>query len=732
MRKLFTLLLVVITTTAFASRTFDGTQKIYFNAHGNGATWWTDASATQRAVLDGTTSVIGIVEEGAVYAFTIPAGTYSTIRFERASSAEAAAWNTTGDIVIPDEGDYVYSFAQNSTEATWKTYGSLVYNTYHVYIDNQTGWSAFYLYAWGTYEAFGSWPGASGNDLTFQVVDGGTINLNLIFHNNVGEGVEGDRRVTFTIGEARDYHLTVSNDLVTDQDAQEAQVKVLSINNSLIDYNDQYAMFNAMSAEMGKSASWTKHTNLGKTLAYHFNEDPLVPNAQTVVATTPWTHIILQEQSSLPRTDFDSFRANVQTWVNYIRTSCANPDAEIILPINWAYSTDPEFQTNNNALIANYDSVAREFGLTLCPVAYAYGNYQIDYPAAIGADLYSDDRHPTYAATYLACCLEYATIFSENPSTITWKPTSVSDEMAARMRAYAQEAYEGIRRTEPAEQPENEALILSSANELTEDFDMLGGADKDPSTDTKTGIAEPSVLPQGWRIERNVTAPRQLGAFSSADTTTMYIGGQSLASNAYNGTWNFGATGSSDRAIGGLTTGVANGTRGISVMVHLTNHFTADFSSLALAYDIEKYRNGSNAAGFTVQLYTSTDGINWTKAGDAFKTAYSPDANNNGFADVPAATTHVADTLPVELPVNGHLYLAWNISVTSGTTCNAAPGLALDNVSILPISATSTAIERTTVPSENGRSEAHKILRNGQLLILRDGKTFNALGTEVK
>ena len=212
MRKLFTLLLAVITTTAFASRTFDGTQKIYFNAHGNGATWWTDASATQRAVLDGTTSVTGIVEEGAVYAFTIPAGTYSTIRFERASSAEAAAWNATGDIVIPDEGDYVYSFAQNSTEATWKTYSSLVYNTYHIYIDNQTGWDNFYLYAWGTYEAFGAWPGATGNDLTFQVVEGGTISLNLIFHNNVGEGQEGDHRVTLSIGEARDFHLTVTND----------------------------------------------------------------------------------------------------------------------------------------------------------------------------------------------------------------------------------------------------------------------------------------------------------------------------------------------------------------------------------------------------------------------------------------------------------------------------------------------------------------------------------------
>lgn len=722
--------MVVIATAAFASRTFDGSTKIYFNAHGNGATWWTNDGCAQRAVLDGTTSVIGVVEEGAIYAFTIPAGTYSTIRFERAQMPESAAWNATGEIVIPAEGDYVYSFAQNSTEATWKTYGSIVYNTYHVYINNQTGWTAFYLYAWGTYEAFGAWPGATGNDLTFQVVQGGSITLNLIFHNNVGEGQEGDRRVNFIIGEARDFHLTVTNDQVIDEDAQEAQIKVLSINNSLIDYNDQYAMFNAMAAQMGKSASWTKHTNLGKTLAYHYNEDPLVPNAKTVVASTAWTHIILQEQSGLPRTDLDAFHTNVQTWVNYIRTTCPNPNATIILPVNWAYSTDPEFQINNNTLIANYDSITREFGLTLCPVAYAYGNYQLDYPATIGSDLYSDDRHPTIAATYLACCLEYATIFSENPSTITWKPTSLSDEMAARMRTYAQEAYEGTRRTEPKEEPdepETDALVITSAQEIKEDFNSLGGADKDPSTDTKTGIAESSVLPKGWRIERNLSAPRQLGSFSDADITTMYIGGQSLVSNAYNGTWNFGATGSSDRAIGGLTTGVANGTRGISVMVHLLNSSATYFSSLELSYDIEKYRNGSNAAGFTVQLYTSTDGKTWTKAGDDFKSSFSPDANNNGFATVPAATTHVATTLPVAFPAENHLYLAWNISVSSGTTCNAAPGLALDNVSIRPISDTASTLSPATHPSTSA-----KILRNGQLFILRDGKTYNVLGAELR
>ena len=100
-------------------------------------------------------------------------------------------------------------------------------NTYHLYVNNQTGWETFDIYAYGTYEAFGGWPGATGattevkNDVTynvyeFQVEEGGSIALNLIIHNNVGEGVVGDQRLFFTINEARDYYLEVTATTVTE------------------------------------------------------------------------------------------------------------------------------------------------------------------------------------------------------------------------------------------------------------------------------------------------------------------------------------------------------------------------------------------------------------------------------------------------------------------------------------------------------------------------------------
>ncbi len=50
------------------------------------------------------------------------------------------------------------------------------------------------------------------------------------------------------------------------------------------------------------------------------------------------------------------------------------------------------------------------------------------------------------------------------------------------------------------------------------------------------GAAGTLTLPDGWRVDRNLDAPRRVGAWNDAATEVMYAGGVSLASNAKNGT----------------------------------------------------------------------------------------------------------------------------------------------------------------------------------------------------
>lgn len=142
--------------------------------------------------------------------------------------------------------------------------------------------------------------------------------------------------------------------------------------------------------------------------------------------------------------------------------------------------------------------------------------------------------------------------------------------------------------------------VTPSSRMVSENFDSMWDAVKSEATLT---------MPDGWRIDRQMAAPRMVGAYSNAAAEVMYTGGTSLASNAKNGTWNFGSSATpSDRAVGGLSTTVDGGTRCVSVMTKLVNGGTEPVNQLTISYDIEKYRKGDNEAGFTVQLYYSYDG----------------------------------------------------------------------------------------------------------------------------
>ncbi len=523
------------------------------------------------------------------------------------------------------------------------------------------------------------------------------------------------------------------------------QVKVLSLNNSLIYYNDQDAMFNDIASAMGKNATWTKHTLLGKSLSAHWDEgeglaEDGTPGAKMLVRSDAWSHIILQEQSSLPRTSLETFRSNVTMWVEYIRDNCPNPNAVIILPVNWAYSGDwDNFTTYNNTFVANYLDVASELGVVVCPVVKAYQDvYDTEGTDGIAA-WYEDDRHPTPMATYMAACMEYSLIYNEDATTITYAPTSLSASDAEKMRQYASRAMSAADNVvnhhaatvQLSAIATDEYGITSEIQDATYSVDQGGSisesglftsdGSRGTSTVTMTSgtytrtatitvadavtqkVDYPAIivnadtltasenfnsmttngedtLPEAWRIDRQTEAPRTVGTYAAASTTTMYAGGTSLASNAKNGTWNFGATADeSDRALGGITTGVANGSRAINVYTHIMNNGEKNLVSPTLSYDIEKYRQGSNDAGFTVKLYYSYSGNAWTEAGSDFVSTFEKDAATQGYDQAPGETYHVEATLPFDLDAGVDVYLVWNISATSGDNCASAMALAIDN-----------------------------------------------------
>ena len=204
--------------------------------------------------------------------------------------------------------------------------------------------------------------------------------------------------------------------------------------------------------------------------------------------------------------------------------------------------------------------------------------------------------------------------------------------------------------------------------------------------------------PSGWRIDKQVN-PRTVGSYAAAIFKPEFRAGAALATNASNGIYSYSSgvanaqatnywLNSADRALGWLSSGTnlaSGGTKSGNLYLALRAPDDRDIASLNIAYDIERYSSGTNAAGYRIQLYTSTDGEHWTSAGNDFLRSFAANVTNAGFDPAPGQTVSVPATkLTANVPRGTSLYLAWNYTVDSATSVDGsnAQALAIDNVSV--------------------------------------------------
>jgi len=265
------------------------------------------------------------------------------------------------------------------------------------------------------------------------------------------------------------------------------------------------------------------------------------------------------------------------------------------------------------------------------------------------------------------------------------------------------------------------AISLSTSIPYSQNFNSMGIPLSNPAV---------SNLPADFRQE-TIVPPRTLGSFAGGSVAAGRVGGANMPSNASPAGYNFGAgtstLGDSDRAFGFISSATSAGSG--NLYGQFQNNTGAALSGLLISYDVEKYRNGSNPAGFRYQLFYSFDSLAWTNAGPDFFTGFAPDADNNGFATAPGATVPVSNKiLNVSVPNGGQIFLAWNYSVTSGFDTSNAQALAIDNISIIGLNGgatnpsglgaanpssvaalSSTLLTVTVTPGTNPPSTAHTV-----------------------
>jgi len=223
-------------------------------------------------------------------------------------------------------------------------------------------------------------------------------------------------------------------------------------------------------------------------------------------------------------------------------------------------------------------------------------------------------------------------------------------------------------------QGEIPSAVLVAAGGARETFNGLGGATN-------------AVLPIGWRVDAKTTV-RTVGAYAAAGTNTTRCGGSNLPASAGNGIYNFGAGAAEtavDRAVGGLSSSDASKTVNLyaccaNVTGRSVKRWTVDFA-------VEKYRCGTNPAGFGVTLQVSRDGVNWT-AVPAGAVTFPADLDNSGFTPAPGVAVRRSAVVDWPVEAGEFFYLAWSYSVASGSTTSNAQALGVDDVVIKPFGST--------------------------------------------
>ncbi|MBQ9458030.1 MAG: SGNH/GDSL hydrolase family protein [Bacilli bacterium] len=187
---------------------------------------------------------------------------------------------------------------------------------------------------------------------------------------------------------------------------------VLFVGNSFTFYNNLDETF----VSIGKSINMDLKASrlaLGgqKLIDTASSTDPLGKQFDAAL-NHPYTHVVLQEHSTNPLNDYPSFLSGVKALKQKINAKL--PNAEIYLYSTWGFQnlansrhcTIPEAEA---ALRDAYRRCGVEAGVKVSYAGQAFSQSYVSHPEI---NLYfTDDKHPSYAGTYLAASTHLGTFF---------------------------------------------------------------------------------------------------------------------------------------------------------------------------------------------------------------------------------------------------------------------------------------------------------------------------------
>jgi hypothetical protein len=182
-------------------------------------------------------------------------------------------------------------------------------------------------------------------------------------------------------------------------------LNILFVGNSFTARNDVPGTIAAMAASRGHRLTHKLLSIGGASLRTHWNKG----DAPRAIKTGDFTHVVLQEQSTLPIKNRARFHENVLLFDEPIRAA----GSKVILYQTWARRAAADKQ---DALTDAYDDIGRQIKAIVVPVGRAWHTLLHSNPDAPALLYDKDGSHPSPAGSYLAACTFLAVLFGENPT----------------------------------------------------------------------------------------------------------------------------------------------------------------------------------------------------------------------------------------------------------------------------------------------------------------------------
>ncbi len=223
----------------------------------------------------------------------------------------------------------------------------------------------------------------------------------------------------------------------------QAEKTVLFIGNSYTYVNNLPDLVNQIAIDKGNQLIYETHTPGGSTLSQHASNS----NVQYLLETTEWDYVVLQEQSQYP--SFPPAQVSAEVYP-YAESLCedireTNPCSEPVFFMTWGrengdsqncafYPPICTYEGMQERLTESYTEMAENNESLLAPVGIAWKNIREEHPEI---DLYSGDgSHPSMKGSYLAACVFYSILFSDDPTT-EYYPDGMNNDEAEIIQEFA-------------------------------------------------------------------------------------------------------------------------------------------------------------------------------------------------------------------------------------------------------------------------------------------------------